>query len=355
MNPKLIIIDCRSLQDPAINGVIKVGRNFLKDFRKLSNNQKRMIVWTNGIKKIEENFIVEKNYFRHIHTRIPNILLHLTFKFLPFIKIDHLIIRKIRKQNKEFTKHTQKFYFGFDLRSIQLSNQINKKTQYIHDIAFDKLKENLSFKAKFFYYLMNPTKTIKNLDLIITNSKFSKSEIYNRFQHKKIKIIEPGLKKVVAKFKEKKINKQDYILCISSSDPRKNLSQLLKISQKNPHQEFILVSNDFDYHIKNDLKSNFKILKNLTETEITKLIQEAKATIYLSNYEGFGMPIYESIQSRTPVIVNKNKHYIQTFKRENLSFIENENIPKDLNEIQKTNLYISKHQSRKLLKAIIKL
>ena len=355
MNPKLIIIDCRSLQAPAINGVIKVGRNFLKDLRKLSNNQKRMIIWTNGIKKIDENFIVEKKYFKHIHTRIPNILLHLTFKFLPIIKIDHLLIRKIKKQNKEFIKNTQKFYFGFDLRSIQLSKKIAKKTQYIHDIAFDKLKENLSRKAKFFYYLMNPTKTIKNLDLIITNSKFSKSEIFRRFKHNKIRIIEPGLKKIGPKFKEKIINKKDYILCISSSDPRKNLDQLVKISKKKPDQEFILVSNDFDYHKKIQTKSNFKIFKNLDETEIQKLIHEAKATIYLSNYEGFGMPIYESIQNRTPVIVNKNKHYIQTFKKENLSFIENENIPKDLKSIQKTNLYISKHQSRKLLKAIIKL
>ena len=355
MKPKLIILDCRSIQDPAINGVIKVGRNFLKDFRKHANSQKRLLIWTNSLKKRDLDFIKAKKYIVHIHTRIPNIVLHLIFKFLPFVKIDGLLYKLANFKSKDYCKNTQKFYFGFDLRSINLSSKVQKKSQYIHDVAFEVLKENLSFKAKMFYFLINPKKTIQKMDQIITNSEFSKKEIYKVFGHKNIKVIEPGLKRSLPEYKLAKIQKEDYILCISSKDPRKNLKQLLKISKNHPQEKFILVCNDFDYYQKENINLNFQVLENQTEEKIQELIKKAKACIYLSKYEGFGMPIYESIQNYTPIIVNKVKHYIKTFKKENLSIIENNQLPQNLNKITKNNLYVAKHQARKLIKSIVKL
>ena len=355
MKPKLIILDCRSIQDPAINGVIKVGRNFLEDFRKHANSQKRLLIWTNSFKRRNLDFIKQKKYIVHIHTRIPNVVLHLVIKFLPFIKLDSLLCMLANFKSKNYCKDTQIFYFGFDLRSINLSSKVKKKSQYIHDVAFKVWKENLSFKAKVFYWLINPKRTIRKLDQIITNSEFSKKEIYKVFSHKNIKVIQPGLKRSLPEYKLPKTKKEDYILCISSKDPRKNLKQLIEISKNHPKEKFVLVCNDFEYYQKENLNLNFKIIQNQTEENIQKLIKKAKACIYLSKYEGFGMPIYESIQNYTPIIVNKNKHYIQCFKKENLSFINNNHLPENLNKISKNNLYIAKHQARKLIKAIVKL
>jgi len=358
MKPKLIILDARSIAHNLPTGVIKVGRDFLKQFRKLANQEKRLIVWTNNLKKKDPTLIKEKKYLIHIHTRIPNILLHLILKFLPFFKIDHLLVFLANARKKHYSKNTKTFYFGFDLRSINLSKSTVKSSQYIHDIAFHDLKENLSTKAKFFYFLINPRKTIQKMDLIFTNSEFSQKRIQQVFQAKKIKVIPPGLARTVAKYKLPNIKKQNYILCISSSDPRKNLDQLTTISQNHPEQKFILVSNNFNYYKKQNLtlNSNIESLENLQEEELTKLIQEAKATIYLSKYEGFGMPIYESIQNHTPVIVNRTKHYLKAFKEKNLNFITKDNkIPSELKIPSLNNLYISKHQARKLFKAITKL
>lgn len=355
MKSKLIILDCRSIQDPAINGVIKVGRNFLKDFRKFANSQKKVIVWTNSFFKKDLDFIKTKKNFIHIHTRIPNIFLHLVLKFLPFIKLDLVICRWANFKSKDYCKNTQKFYFGFDLRSINLSQKILKKTQYIHDIAFHDLRENLSLKAKIFYWLIQPSKTIAKLDQIITNSEFSKRRIYKVFKHPKIKIIHPGLLRSLPEYQLPKIQKEDYILYISSLDPRKNLAQLIQIAKNHPTQKFILVCNDFDYYQKQNLDLNLKILNNQSETQLQDLIKKAKACIYLSNYEGFGMPIYESIQNYTPIIVNKNTHYLKTFNQANLSFLKNNHLPDKLTQISKPNLYVNKQQARKLFKSIIKL
>ncbi|SNR60834.1 glycosyltransferase family 4 protein [Desulfurobacterium atlanticum] len=181
----------------------------------------------------------------------------------------------------------------------------------IHDLAFLKHPEWFSRKFYLFYRTLIP-KIAKKAKIILTVSNFSKTEIINllNIPSQKVEVIYNGISN---KFSfNPSIKKENFILAVSSLDPRKNFKNLILAFKKlklKEHKLLIVGS-------KNKVFSNQEIEQLIKETpnieftgyvpdeELVNLYQRAKLFVYPSLYEGFGLPPLEAMACGTPVVVS---------------------------------------------------
>lgn len=151
---------------------------------------------------------------------------------------------------------------------------------------------------------------------ILTISEFSKDEIQKYYknlagkvsivpcawQHlEKIKIDENAIEKYSLKSK-------GYFFSMSSLDPNKNFKWIATVAQRNPEQVFAIAggmnanvfSNKFDY----DVPENLKFLGYVSDEEAKALMQNCKAFLFPSFYEGFGIPPLEAMSTGANVVVS---------------------------------------------------
>ena len=179
----------------------------------------------------------------------------------------------------------------------------------IHDLAFLRYPNWFSKKFYIYYRFLIP-KIVKNGKKIITVSNFSKKEIISLLgiDEKKIEIIYNGIS---SNFNyNPKIYKKNYILAVSSLDPRKNFKNLIlsfgKINLKN--YKLVIVGSENKVFSNTEIKNLMKKIQNVeftgyvSDKKLVKLYQEAKIFVYPSLYEGFGIPPLEAMASGTPVI-----------------------------------------------------
>lgn len=317
---KVLILDGRPLQLNVFNGVTTVTKNWYKQILKNSlGSFEQIIFWTNSHKNspnIDSDFLDSiKNLapgLKHIHTKIPNTLLSLVWKFCEFPPLEKIL---------KISSNSKVTYYSGDIRAIQLK-QSTQSHMYIHDLFFTETKNDLSIKAKIHFWLTNYKTFAKKISQIHTNSKFSQSQIakFYKINPAKIEITPPTLDSKIYKPKPK-IKIKDQFICIGAFQARKNIQQVIKNFIKfksNPSAKYcklILVGN-FDpafqeLRLQRHTDITFKI--QISETEKIKLIQESIALIYISKQEGFGLPILEAKTLNRPVIASKLKVFKQNF------------------------------------------
>ncbi len=163
------------------------------------------------------------------------------------------------------------------------------------------------------------------------------------FAHKNITVIYPGLgstfqasqnqsnKKIlfsdintILQHHKNKVIRKKYLLYYGTFEPRKNLTYLVKAfadlqkSNEIPNDyKLILMGGEGWGNIKNNIrnfvkenfpiheKNNIIILDYLSDEYICEFIKNASAVVYPSLYEGFGLPVLESMALGTPVICSK--------------------------------------------------
>lgn len=160
---------------------------------------------------------------------------------------------------------------------------------------------------------------LKKSDAIITVSRTAGQDI-QRTMHiplDKIKVIYNGVKD--QKWDPSFI-REDFFLYVGGLEERKNISYLIdaleavqavteeKISVKlvSPKRS---ASSQLLLKIRNS-KLQITLLENVNEATINELYQSAKALIFPSLYEGFGLPIVEAMKFGTPLLLSN----IEVFK-----------------------------------------
>jgi len=183
------------------------------------------------------------------------------------------------------------------------------------------------YKASVTDYLIWSTRyTLKHSKVVITVSDFSKKEIedlYNPAKNK-IKVVHNGYNKGIYKQSKntKKIEETtrkygiegDYILYVGRIDKKKNIPALLEAfalflerNKKTTHK-LVLVGDasfgydDVNYAIKGyNLDQNVIIPGWVDETDLPSLFNGAKAFVFPSKYEGFGIPVLQAMACGVPV------------------------------------------------------
>lgn len=178
----------------------------------------------------------------------------------------------------------------------------------IHDLAFEK--RNVKWFSRSFellYRFLIP-RICKSSKFVFTVSEFSRKEIISHYKidaHKVIVIpngfFNPG--EIIGK----QIN-DDYILLLGGNNPRKNAScitsQIDEI-EKRGLKLVILGQDNTIFNNKHKLtNTNIIYLNHVSKQKYYSLLKYSKALIYPSLYEGFGIPILESLCMKVPVVCN---------------------------------------------------
>lgn len=183
----------------------------------------------------------------------------------------------------------------------------------VHDLMHIRFPEYQSFKNKF-YYQWIVKRIVRHSPLVFTVSNFTKSEIcqwakipqdkvvvlYNGIDHQKFNVNVQAM-----------AQPRPYFFYVGNHKPHKNLVRLIKAFQFSGlyrHCDLILSceSNGELANLVTDLKIKpyVRFLNGIDEKDLPKYYKGALATVVVSLYEGFCLPIVESMAVGTPVLTS---------------------------------------------------
>lgn len=178
----------------------------------------------------------------------------------------------------------------------------------IHDLAFEQKNKNwFSPIFKLWYRFLIP-RLCQKAKLVFTISEFSKSEIMRQYgiPELKIKIVPNGLKEV-QETDVRQVN-EDYLLVLGGNNPRKNVQWVIDQMDEIEKAGLKLVVLNSDTKVFGESRigthPSLIELPYVSQSRYLSLLKHSKALIYPSLYEGFGIPLLESLCLQTPVICN---------------------------------------------------
>ena len=297
-----------------------------------------------------------------------------------------------------FTGKVDVFFFSDFLRPPLLKG--TKGLTTVHDLTW-KLFPEYHTKDVIEAHQKKLEKTIEFGDTIIVDSENTKNDLlklYPQTKPNKINVIYPGignefkpndnkqkLTDILKKYNTIATNHYSlatnhYLLYVGAIEPRKNLtlateifSQLIKTTNDNlptTTLQFIIVgragwkNEDVFRSIKQLGLEDRVIFTGFVEDEdLPYLYRGARLTVYLSSYEGFGLPPIESLACGTPVIAGDNSSMRETIDKkflvdvtdknkilEKMKYLLSNKININANEIQER--FNWRESARKFLKII---
>jgi len=284
------------------SGIGRYYESLLKGLAK-----RRIKVYTCVPLQFKESFELDfEQYFENI---IPIYVNYKGFSLKAFLE-QGKILEKIKKEVS---------LFHFPHINIPLYAPKNLIVT-IHDLRpFTDYWDRNYIKKKIYEWYFK--RAIKNAKRIISVSETTKREIMSQYFdcNSKIRIIYEFVDEKIFYNIEKKNNKRlflkNYILFIGSRKKHKNLSQLIyafnSIKDSFPNLKLVIAGkkdterDEVDLlREKLDLQNEMIEIISPNDKEIINLYKYAKAFIFPSLYEGFGLPPLEAMAIGTPVLVS---------------------------------------------------
>ena len=355
---KAFYIDITNFVDTKLNtGIQRV----LKEFLYLALKDKKLDI---NLLYFDRN----KNSYILLSNRDKNYLLNKTDSFYLTSKKSIDIFKK--------TSH-KKYFFELDRvwnskpNRLTLYKKLKKANFYIINYIYDMIP---IFYPKYFY---KETKNNfpKYIDAILrySNQLFFDSYSCQKdfLKYKDNQNIKRAIKNSVVHLgcdfklqnnqsiqtKYTKLLEKRYILFVGTIEPRKKHKELLEVFDKlqKEHMDINLIFiGKFGWNIEN-IKSKIQNHKELNKTlfhledindfTLSQFYKNAYLVCYLSNYEGFGLPVVEALYNNNIVVVSNNSS-LKEAGREFVDYIE-ENKPKELfktinSYLLDNNLYLTK-------------
>lgn len=246
---------------------------------------------------------------------------------------------KSHKKLTSFWKWTQFTFSKFTKKNkttgINFANEcplFNPGIAFLHDIYckmysndFKTLKEKLIKIYSCFMY-----KFIANhCSKIFTVSEFSKTQITQTYNISpdKIFVIPNGwehFKSVKADnsiFKSfPLLQKGNFYFTLGSLQKRKNLKWILEYAKKNPEEQFAISGKAISGMESNELNQlnelpNVILLGYLSDDSVKALMQNCKAFVFPSYYEGFGIPPLEALSAGARIIISNAASLPEIYKK----------------------------------------
>lgn len=228
----------------------------------------------------------------------------------------------------------------------------------VHDLIFMRLPQFYSFWDRVIYFYKF-RKSTREANIVVAISEQTKIDLIKYFNvpSDKIKVIyqgcNPAFKKDYStKQKETVIEKynlpDNFILNVGTVECRKNVLSAVK-AIKDIDISLVIIGNQTpykkkveDYIVENNIEHKILFLNDVDVEELAIIYQLATLFIYPSLYEGFGIPIIESLYSKTPVITTKGGVFHESGGQSTL-YINSNNIEEIKNSIQ---LLLNNHELR---------
>lgn len=177
----------------------------------------------------------------------------------------------------------------------------------IHDLAVFRYPESFSKLFTIYYRFLLP-RIAKGAVKIFTVSEFSKREIVNilGISPEKVEVVKNAVSQGIKCLESSK--RENFILTVSSLDPRKNLLRLIKAFEAGHFRDVKLVIAGASSGVFKKLgikgASNIELLGHVNDCRLSELYSKAMVFVYPSIYEGFGIPPLEAMKCGCPVIVS---------------------------------------------------
>lgn len=199
-----------------------------------------------------------------------------------------------------------------------------KQVTVLHDLAFEHFKDHVDLLTCGYYRYFMPRYAHKAVRLA-TVSDFSKQDIINSYgvAADKIDVVYNGsneLFKPLEKGEQAKVKYMftggnDYFIYAGALQPRKNIINLFlafdEFKKKNPGSlKLVMAGRNWSYreamvvHAAMVHKDDVIFPGHLTRTDLSRLMAASMALIYVSLFEGFGIPIVEAMNCDVPVLTS---------------------------------------------------
>ncbi len=194
-----------------------------------------------------------------------------------------------------------------------------------HDVAYLHMPDHIPPKILRYYQKYTP-RFLQRAERIVTVSDYSKNDILQHFQipADKIAVACNGCKSTFQPLKDADkqaikadyAEEQDYFLYVGSIHPRKNVHRLIQAFdqfKKNTQSPVkLLIGGRFawqtgevkDAYDRANFKNDIQLLGYVSDEELPRLTGAALALVYVSLFEGFGVPLLEAMHCEVPVITS---------------------------------------------------
>ena len=199
-----------------------------------------------------------------------------------------------------------------------------RQLMVIHDIAFEHFPDHVDGLTSRFYRHFTP-KYARRADRIITVSEFTRQDVISHYAIPAEKIdvacngasasFQPLSKEEKEKVKREFTGGMDYFIYAGAIQPRKNIIRLLQAfdafkKESDSPIKLVMAGRNWNYTEAEQTceamqsKSDVIWPGHLSRNDLTRLMAAATAMVYVSLFEGFGIPIVEAMNCEVPVITS---------------------------------------------------
>ena len=220
----------------------------------------------------------------------------------------------------------------------------------IHDIAHQHFPDQVPWVSRHYYHHFVP-RFLRRAERVLTVSHFTKADIVRRYAiaPDKITVVHNGSRKgfrVIEAAEQVAVRQRyakgkPYFFYVGAVHPRKNIHRLIEafdhFKERTGASHQLLIGGRFAWQT-GTIRSAYEnarhrdaiqLLGYLDETQHFRLMGASLAFVYLSVFEGFGLPVLEALHAEVPVVTTRRSS-LPEVAGEAALYVEN---PEDTQEI----------------------
>ncbi len=304
-----IAVDLRSLHTSEFSGVESYTVNVLEQLLG-SDRQNSYTLFYNGFKSKRFEYLHFINA-KFKQTRYPNRLLNIALKLTGYPHLEKLI-----------GPCDVLFLPNWNLCAVDPQTKV---ILTVHDLSPLLLPEMYTIKARIWHSFINIRKLVQRADGIIAVSEHTKQALMEVLSVPAAKIIVAPLGVDQETFKPLLEIDQlrgvrnhyglpgDFMLFVGTIEPRKNLRSIIEAFDLLDDTAHLVIAGKWGWKYRDILKRIeaspkrrlIKLIGYVPEADKPYLMKLARAFVWPSLYEGFGLPVLEAMAVGTPVLTSQ--------------------------------------------------